>query len=45
MRWRSKIYKQRNWEENKYPRQNRCDIVGREVVANAHERSSSRAAR
>ena len=27
----------------KYPRQNRCDIVGRQVVANAHERSSSHA--
>ena len=27
----------------KYPRQNRCDILGREVVANAHERSSSHA--
>jgi hypothetical protein len=29
----------------KYSRQNRCDIVEEEVVANAHERSSSRAAR
>ena len=29
----------------KYPRQNRCDIVGGEVVANAHELSFSRSAR